>query len=81
MFGKVMEAPELRLGDGTAKIFYNCCYKGKDIPEGLGNLYDYIETGHAGSTLTKRIDEAVVRGRRNEMRCQTINSQVLFEKF
>ncbi len=60
------EDTDLLLNDGTTKIFYNCCYKGNDIPESLKELYEYIETGKAASELTKKIDAAVVEGRRNE---------------
>ncbi len=67
MFCRVMEDPEIQFGDGTTKIFYNCCYKGKDIPEDLRQLYYYVETGIADSSLTKRLEAAVVEGRKNEM--------------
>ena len=60
------EDPEIQFGDGTTKIFYNCCYKGKDIPENLGKLYYYVETGIADSSLTKKLEAAVVEGRKNE---------------
>ena len=60
------ENTEHILGDGTVKIFYNCCYKGTDIPEGLRNFYDYVETGCAEDELTRKIDKAVVKGRNNE---------------
>ncbi|MCR5746169.1 MAG: Rpn family recombination-promoting nuclease/putative transposase, partial [Lachnospiraceae bacterium] len=60
------EDTDLLLKDGTTKIFYNCCYEGKDISDDLKKLYDYIETGRADNELTKRIDEAVIKGRRNE---------------
>lgn len=33
----------------------------------LLNFYRYIQTGHACNDLTKRIDEAVEKGRKNEM--------------
>ena len=61
------EKKELVLGDGTVKIFYNCCYRGDDIPDDLRKFYDYVEGGNADSELTKKIDEAVVKGRKNEM--------------
>lgn len=61
------EDPEIQFGDGTTKIFYNCCYKGEDIPEDLRQLYYYVETGIADSSLTKRLEAAVVEGRKNEM--------------
>ena len=40
--------------------------EGPKIPEGIRMLYDYIVTGVAGDELTKEIDTAVDRGRKNE---------------
>ena len=60
------ENRELCLKDGTEKIFYNCVSDAKDIPEHLRTLYDYIRTGKVGDDLTRRIDEAVIRVRKNE---------------
>ncbi len=34
------EMPELKLRDGTRKIFYNCRYRGEDLPEELQKLYE-----------------------------------------
>ena len=31
----------------------------------LREFYDYVENGKAGNELTKRIDEAVVKSRKN----------------
>jgi hypothetical protein len=39
----------------------------KDIPENLRELYEYIRTGKVGGNLTRRIDEAVARARKNEV--------------
>ncbi len=64
---KCKEDPELELGDGTIKVFYNCCYKGDEIPEDVRKLYDYIKNGFVDGELTKRIDEAVNKGRKNEL--------------
>ncbi len=58
---------DIVLGDGTTKMFYNCCYKGDDIPEDLRKLYDYIETGRAENDLTKSIETAVENGRNNKV--------------
>ena len=60
------EKPDYKLGDGTRKIFYNCTYKGADIPEDLRMLYDYVETGKAENELTKKLDFAVYKARHNE---------------
>ncbi|MBR5407834.1 MAG: Rpn family recombination-promoting nuclease/putative transposase [Lachnospiraceae bacterium] len=74
------EKPELTLGDGTVKFFYNCGYKGKDISDGLRKLYDYVESGNAEDELTKRIDAAVVKGRKNaRWRTQYMKEWVLLQ--
>ena len=54
------------LRDGTEKIFYNCVNSSGEVPEHLKELYDYIRTGRAESALTRKIEEAVGRARRNE---------------
>lgn len=36
------------------------------MPENLWELYDYIRTGKVGGDLSRRIDEAVRRARKNE---------------
>ena len=66
MFGKVMEDKELCLRDGTEKVFYNCVSSSEEVPEHLKELYDYIRTGRVESALTRKIEEAVGRARRNE---------------
>lgn len=72
------EKPDLSLGDGTVKIFYNCCYKGEDIPEDLRKLYNYVETGNAEDELTKKIDAAVIKGRKNHVwRSQYMKERVM----
>ena len=60
------ENQELCLRDGTEKIFYNCVSSAEEMPEHLKELYDYIRTGRAESALTRKIEEAVGRARRNE---------------
>ena len=62
--GRCEEDPEIALDDGEERIFYNCCYQGEDIPEELRKLYDYIETGKSSSSLTERIETAVVEARK-----------------
>ena len=70
------ENNEVELNDGTTKRFYNCTYKGDDVPEELMMLYEYVETGNADSELTKRIEEAVFKGRQNEKwRCQYLRER------
>ena len=60
------EDPELPLGDGTTTIYFNCCYKGDDIPKELRSFYDYVETGKCSSGLAERIDAAVREARKIE---------------
>ena len=61
------EDPKLCLDDGTEKVFYNCCYRGEEIPKDIRNLYEFIDTGHASDELTERLDTAVAKARRNEV--------------
>ena len=61
------EMPGLRLEDGTKKVFYNCRYQGGDIPEELQKLYEYVEYGRVDSTLTRKIEQAVDKGRKNAL--------------
>ena len=60
------ENKELCLRDGTEKIFYNCVSSSEEVPEHLKELYDYIRTGRAEGALTRKIEEAVGRARKNE---------------
>ena len=60
------ENKELCLRDGTEKVFYNCVSSSEEVPEHLKELYDYIRTGRAEGALTRKIEEAVGRARRNE---------------
>ena len=61
------ETSELKLKDGTTKIFYNCCYEGEALSTEVKELYDYIRNGRVTNSLTKRIEEAVEKGRKNKM--------------
>ena len=75
---RCVENDELYLGDGTTKIFFNCTYKGKDIPDDLKMLYKYLDTGTAEDILTQRIDEAVNKARRfEEWRSEYVKEMVL----
>ena len=47
-------------------MFYNCKYEGKDIPEDIRNLYEFIGTGNANDELTEKLDFAVMKARSNE---------------
>ena len=61
------ENPEICLNDGTEKVFYNCKYEGKDIPNGIRNLYEFIDTGNASDELTEKLNSAVAKAHMNEM--------------
>ena len=75
------EEPKLQLRDGTTKIFYNSTYRGNDLPDDLKELYDYVQTGIAESDLTKKIDAAVVKGRKNEIwRTQYMKEWVVLQE-
>ena len=77
---KCEEDHELKLNDGTVKIFYNCSYDGEDIPDNLREFYDYVENGNAGNELTKRIDEAVVKSRKNSVwRSQYMKERIVLQ--
>ena len=57
---------ELCLQDGTVKIFFNCTCDADNLPENLREIYDYIRVGKVSGDLTRRIDAAVQKARRNE---------------
>ena len=61
------ELPELKLEDGARKIFYNCRYRGEELPEELKRLYEYVENGRVDSNLTRKIEQAVDKGRKNAL--------------
>ena len=74
------EDSDIELKDGTAKIFYNCTYKGDDIPESIREFYDYVTTGKTNGQLTQRINEAVEKVRRNgNWRSQYMKLYVKFQ--
>ncbi len=58
---------ELCLDDGTEKVFYNCKYEGEDIPDGIRNLYEFIDTGNVSDGLTEKLNTAVMKARINEV--------------
>ena len=60
------EDQELCLGDGTKKIFFNCACSPENVPENLKEIYDYVRDGKVGGELTRKIDMAVQKARRNE---------------
>lgn len=64
--GLCEEDADIRINDGATRVFYNCSYKGNDVPEDIRELYSYIETGACSNELTERIDGAVAAARMNE---------------
>ena len=77
--GRCEEDREIAINDGAVRIFYNCCYKGNDIPEELKQFYDYVESGKSSNDLTKRIDGAVIKARKiDEWRSAYMKEMVLF---
>ena len=60
------EDQELCLRDGTVKIFFNCICEPDHVPENLREIYDYIREGKVSGELTRRIDAAVQKARKNE---------------
>ncbi|MCR4922922.1 MAG: hypothetical protein K5931_02805 [Lachnospiraceae bacterium] len=62
-----MEENDLILEDESSRIFFNCTYKGNDIPQDLKDLYSYIDSGIVKGGLTEMIDNEVVKGRENEL--------------
>ena len=78
---KCEEVSGLPLRDGTQKLFFNCAYKGEDISKELRLLYDYIMTGKAESKLTRKIEEAVTKGQKNELwRTQYMKEWVIIQE-
>ena len=74
------ENPELCLDDGTEKVFYNCKYRGEDVPADIRNLYEFIGTGRASDELTEKLNSAVAKARRNEIwRAQYMKEWVVIQ--
>jgi hypothetical protein len=75
-----LTAPRSYFNDGTTKIFYNCTYGGNDLPEGLRQLYDYINHGKVEGALTQKLDNAVIKGRKNGIwRSQYMKERVILQ--
>ena len=75
-----VEKSGLYLQDGTTKIFYNCTYTGADISDNLRKLYDYVLSGKTDNDLTKRIECAVNKGRKNAIwRTQYMKEWVIIQ--
>ena len=63
---RCIQDPELRLDDGTTKIFLNTKGILEDIPRPLKLLLDYIETGRAEDAYTRELDDAVAEVRSDD---------------
>ena len=50
---------DVYLNDETVKVFVNASSTMPGIPEGLKNLFDYLETNKANDDLTREISESV----------------------
>ena len=75
------EIADLELHDGTLKVFFNTTYAGDDLPSELRALYDYIERGKVKGSLTKKINEAVKRGRKNSVwRSQYMKERIILQE-
>ncbi|MCR5254880.1 MAG: Rpn family recombination-promoting nuclease/putative transposase [Acetatifactor sp.] len=74
------EAQDVALEDGAVRIFFNGCYEGDDISDELRAFYQYLRTGQACNELTKKIDAAVDKGRKNEVwRTQYMKEWVIYQ--
>ena len=56
----------LKLDDGTTKIFLNTKGKVDDVPKPLKLFLDYVDNGVVADDLTKQLDDAVVEIRSNK---------------
>ena len=61
-----LEDSEIRLNDGTHKIFLNTKGDKSDINEELKSLLEYFDGSEPESELTRRIDRKVIAARKNE---------------
>ena len=79
--GYCREIAGLELYDGTLKAFFNTTYTGEDISPELRALYDYIEQGKVKGSLTKKINDAVKRGRKNSVwRSQYMKERIILQE-
>jgi predicted transposase/invertase (TIGR01784 family) len=60
------EKPELKLSDGTFKVFINARSAAEDASDEMRALLAYLMDGHVGSDLTRRIEACVEAGRQRE---------------
>ncbi len=61
-------------------MFYNCKYRGEDVPIDIRNFYEFIGTGRASDELTEKLNSAVAKARRNEVwRAQYMKEWVVIQ--
>ena len=61
-----LEDSEIKLNDGTHKIFLNTKGDKSDINKELKSLLEYFDSSEPESELTRRIDRKVIAARKNE---------------
>ena len=61
-----LEDSEIKLNDGTHKIFLNTKGDKSDINKELKSLLEYFDGSEPESELTRRIDRKVIAARKNE---------------
>ena len=61
-----VEDGEIKLNDGTKKIYLTTKSEMDDIPKELKCFLDYLESGVISDDFTKELDDAVVETRRNK---------------
>ncbi len=71
------EDESIVLEDETKRIFFNCGYKGNDIPDDIKMLYRYIETGKVENDMTRRLEEAVERVRKMDWNSDYIREMMV----
>lgn len=77
---RCVENQSLSLGDQTKKWFFNCACDLENLPDSLRSLLNYMKSGKVESDLTKRIDQAVEKAKRNEIwRSEYMKERLFFE--
>ncbi len=49
------------------RYIWQCSYEMTNVPQELAELYRYVRTGQTEGALTRRIEAAVEKGRKNEI--------------
>lgn len=78
---KCKEYPEMELGSGTKKLFFNT--KASDLsllPKAVETLYNYINTGKVNDELTEELDDAVKVARMDaELRGEYMRTELFIQ--